>query len=85
MTRAEIEWADWHHRNRLAKRALAKDREPWLRQPQETARAYAALQAYFDMGPLDRSLSKTAGRIGRSLSMTERWASRWSWVKRAQA
>ena len=60
------------------------DVQPWLRQPNESAQAYAAFCVYRDLGA-DRSFVAASQRCGKSVSILSRWSSRWNWVSRVQA
>jgi hypothetical protein len=51
---------------------------------EESARAFEAFSLYLEMGP-DRSLSKLAQRLGKSLDLMKRWSSRHSWAQRIAA
>lgn len=56
----------------------------WSRRPKESAPAYEALGVYLKMGA-DRSLSAVGKRLGKSISLIERWSSCGGWVGRAVA
>ena len=56
----------------------------WDRQPDESAKAYAAFTAYRDGGP-QRSLRATSKQLGRSRSLLNAWSARYGWVHRAEA
>lgn len=58
--------------------------ELWLRQPDESAQAYAAFCVYRDLGA-ERSLQEVVRRCNKSVSILGRWSSRWEWVARARA
>lgn len=73
------------------------DRQPWEKQPGETAKAYQAFCVYRDLGA-GRSLSIAYERTGKGRSKTgersgkteaprlwERWSSKYQWVERSQA
>lgn len=66
------------------KQELARDREPWERQPQETAKAYEAFVTYRDLGAA-RSAAKTAEKLGKSIRLIAEWSSQWRWVIRVRA
>jgi len=58
------------------------DRQPWDRQPDETAKAFQAFQVYRDMGP-HRSIVKVADEMGyKSPRHVKRWSSENDWVAR---
>lgn len=54
----------------------------WERQKGESQRAYEAFAIYRDMGP-SRSLAKVAKKLGKAISLIERWSRKWNWVERA--
>lgn len=56
----------------------------WLRRPGESPRAYEAAMAYFEMRA-GRSISAVSQRLGKHVSLLERWSKRWGWVERAAA
>ena len=58
--------------------------QPWERQRGESAQAYQAAWAYFEMGA-DRSLDAVARNLHKSRSLLARWSADWSWVERAEA
>src|SRR5262249_41986256 len=66
------------------------DRSPWLRQPGETPRAYAAFCLYRDQGP-GHSLRETGRRYYGSRSRSGRagrisaWSTKYRWSERAAA
>lgn len=64
----------------------------WDRQEKETAKAYAAFQAYLSLAPKDRSVAaayalgkgeKLAEKGRRAPGFYERWATKWNWKERA--
>ncbi len=59
-------------------------RQPWHRQPDESAKAYEAFRIYREMGP-SRSISKAARKLNKSTMVLARWSTRWSWQERIQA
>lgn len=61
-----------------------REPEPWDRQPRETDKAYEAFRAYLELGPA-RSTANVARALGKSKTLTDRWCSRWQWVRRAAA
>ncbi len=65
---------------------------PWDRQEKETAKAYAAFQAYLSLAPKDRSVAAAyalergdgeATERRRPPGYYERWATKWDWKERA--
>lgn len=52
--------------------------------PREGTKAFAAFRVYLEMGP-QRSLSLTAGKLGKSKAMMERWSRRHDWSGRVAA
>src|SRR5438874_6587799 len=66
------------------KRELADDREPWERQPGESAEAFEAFKLYRDGGP-KRSRRKVAERLSKSQALMSRWQSRYRWRERVDA
>lgn len=58
--------------------------KPWERQSGESAPAYAAAWAYFQMGS-ERSLSAVARNFHKSKTLLARWSVRWRWAERAEA
>lgn len=62
--------------------------QPWDRQPDETAPAWAAFQTYRDMAPGDRSISaalEASGRKAGNQRLFETWSSRHGWPSRVAA
>ncbi len=57
-------------------------KHPWDREPNESAKAYAAFVVYRDMG-LERSIQKVAQKCAKSCSLLKRWSSDYAWVDRA--
>lgn len=55
----------------------------WERQPGESEEAYAAFTVYYT-ARLERSIRKTAEKVGKSRVLMERWSRRWNWVDRAR-
>ncbi len=53
-------------------------------QPKESDKAFAAFSVYLSQGP-DRSLAKTAVKLGRSKVLMEKWSSRFDWPARVVA
>lgn len=58
--------------------------QPWDRVDQESTPAYAAFQAYLNLGD-KRSLSKTAADVGKNITLMKRWSTRYTWGDRARA
>lgn len=58
--------------------------EPWERQHDESAPAYAAFEAYRDMQPTKRSYRAVAALLGKSPSLVARWSSGYKWQARAE-
>ena len=56
---------------------------PWLRHPDETAKAYAAFRYYRDLGA-QRSLVKVGQKWGAIRTLIERWSHKHAWVIRAR-
>jgi hypothetical protein len=54
------------------------------RLPSESAKAYAALVVYAEMGA-ERSTAKVAQKLGKSIALMNRWSSQHRWVERARA
>ena len=57
---------------------------PWERQPKEGSGAYEAFAIYRDLGG-ERSLRKTAQKLGKNCTTITEWSSRWDWVERCRA
>jgi hypothetical protein len=70
--------------------SVAKIREmnlgfnPYEQQPGESAKAYAAFQAYLGMGP-QRSTREVGRKLSKSGALIFRWSSRWRWGERVRA
>lgn len=58
--------------------------EPWTRQANESAQAFAAFAVYRDQGA-DRSTRAVAARVAKSEQLMRRWSSAHAWVARAAA
>lgn len=56
----------------------------WTRRDAETEPAYVAFKVYLDMGS-DRSLSKLADRLNKSVQLLAGWSSKHSWQDRVKA
>ena len=52
--------------------------------PKESAKAFAAFRVYLEMGS-QRSLALTAGKVGKSKVLMERWSRRYDWSGRVAA
>jgi len=64
--------------------------ELWERQHGESAKAFGAFSAYRDTPARDRSIPRCVaayyeGESKAKVQLWQRWSSRWSWVKRADA
>ena len=57
---------------------------PFEQQPKESDKAFAAFSLYLSQGP-ERSLAKTAAKLGRSKVMMEKWSSKFDWPGRVVA
>lgn len=64
--------------------ALAADRDPWERQPDETTYRYGQFRAYDDDGRT-RTMRKTADTLARHPSYVRAVAAAYRWVERAEA
>jgi len=53
-------------------------------QANESVKAFAAFSLYLSLGP-ERSLAKTAEKLGRSKVMMEKWSRKYSWPARVTA
>src|SRR6516164_3110388 len=53
-------------------------------QPKEGDKAFAAFSVYLSQGP-ERSLAKTAVKLGRSKVLMEKWSSKFEWPARVAA
>ncbi len=53
-------------------------------QPKESDKAFAAFSVYLSMGA-ERSLAKTAAKLGRSKVMMEKWSRKFDWPARVVA
>lgn len=65
-------------------RVLAGDRQPWERQPDETAAQYAAFEAYLALGP-SRTVVELAETMNRGITQVRGWYSSGQWGRRARA
>ena len=68
----------------VADGAQAEPAHPWLRHPDETAKAYAAFRYYRDLGE-QRAAAKVWEKYGLSRGLVERWSTVHAWVIRARA
>ena len=68
----------------VADGAQAEPAHPWLRHPDETARAYAAFRYYRDLAA-QRTAEKVRYKFGLSRRLVERWSAVHAWVRRALA
>ncbi len=59
--------------------------EPWTKRPDESAKAFAAFQAYRDQPPMERSLRRVADALARSHQLIAGWSSKHAWVSRVTA
>ena len=56
----------------------------WERQPKESPPAFQAFVVYRDLGLGTRSNAKVARELGKSITLINRWSSRWNWVRRVE-
>jgi transposase-like protein len=56
----------------------------WSRMPKESTRAVEAVREYLKMGA-SRSIAAVSIKLGKHLSLLERWSTKWGWVGRATA
>ena len=64
------------------------DRQPWERMPKESAKAFAAFNAYLNMNPAERSyrsLAKTYDKSVAYRNVIGGWGSKWQWQARVKA
>jgi hypothetical protein len=52
--------------------------------PRESDKAFAPFSLYLSLGP-ERSLAKTAAKLGRSKVLMEKWSSKFDWPSRVAA
>jgi hypothetical protein len=65
---------------------LPDDGEPgYARRPAESAKAFAAFQAWRDLPASTRSVAKAAEALGKSVNTLHRWSRQHDWVLRAEA
>ena len=62
----------------------AEPEHPWLRHPDETAKAHAAFRYYRDLGE-QRAAAKVWEKYGLSRGLVERWSTVHAWVSRVRA
>lgn len=65
-------------------RELQRGRPLYDQQPDETEKAFQAFQTFRDLG-VERTVSATARKLGKSRSIVKTWAGRWQWKKRVRA
>jgi hypothetical protein len=65
-------------------RRIMDSRNPWDRQPDESARAFEARREYIEMGA-SRSLAAVGQKLAKSRQLLSRWSARWRWVESAAA
>lgn len=58
---------------------------PWDPQPGEPGTSFAGFVVYRETSAPGRSLRAVAAKLGRSLSLVERYSSRWNWLARTRA
>lgn len=63
---------------------IVEERKEWERGEGETAKAYEAFRIYRDMGA-ERSLSRAAEQIGKSVRLLKKWSSTHGWMRRVHA
>ncbi len=76
---------------------LDDDRDPWIRQPKETLKAYDCFRTYLFQPygsiapdgsmrvPTGRSMEDVGKMYGTCRGVYERWARQWGWTQRAAA
>jgi hypothetical protein len=57
---------------------------PWDQQPNESAKGFAALRTYLELGP-ERSIPRTARELNRAESLMWRRSAKYRWRERARA
>lgn len=57
--------------------------EAWERQPGETDKQWRAFKVFRDMGE-DRTIKKTAEKLGTHISLMDRWSAKNAWLARAR-
>ena len=73
-----------YRRNAGADSTQAEPAHPWLRHPDETAKAYAAFRYYRDLSEA-RSIRQVAQKFTISDTLAKRWSTVHAWVIRARA
>lgn len=63
---------------------MPKTDKPWERQKGESEKAYEAFLVYRDMGP-ERSTRAVAQKLGKSVSLIQRWSRDKDWQERVRA
>lgn len=63
---------------------MPKTDKPWERQKGEGEKAYEAFLVYRDMGP-ERSTRAVAQKLGKSVSLIQRWSRDKDWQERVRA
>ena len=63
---------------------MPKTDKPWERQKGESAQAYEAFSAYLSMGA-ERSTRAVAQKLGKSVSLIQRWSRDKDWQERVRA
>jgi hypothetical protein len=58
--------------------------KPWDQQPGESSKAFAAFNAYKNLDPSERSISRVCSDLGKSRSTIGGWSGKWNWVERAE-
>ncbi len=53
----------------------------WEQQQNETAKAYEAARAYFEIGA-NRSIAAVAQKYSKSIALLMRWSAKHNWVNR---
>ena len=68
----------------MADGTQAEPSHPWLRHPDETAKAYAAFRYYRDLSEA-RSIRQVAQKFTISDTLAKRWSTVHAWVSRVRA
>lgn len=61
-----------------------KGDKPWEQQKGESSKAFEAFKCYLNMGT-DRSLRAVAQKLNKSLTVIQRWNSKWGWKDRIRS